>query len=89
MGMHHIVVHGPLEDREPAVLRRDERDRSALIVNELRGGEMPGAAELRGRQHRALRAFDRFGHDDGSTCGSASPARDFRAECQEHFLVDC
>ena len=58
----------------------------ALIVNELRGGEMPRAAELRGRQDRAFRAFDRFGHDDAIDRWPASPARDLRAK-REHLVV--
>ena len=35
--VHHVLGRRPLEDREPPVLRGHERDRVALVVDELRG----------------------------------------------------
>ena len=50
MRVHEVLARRPLEDREAAVLRRHQRHRVALIVDELRGREVPRAAELRRRR---------------------------------------
>ena len=53
--VHHRFARRPRKDREAAVLRRDERHRVALIVHELRGRQMPRAAELRRMHDRGRR----------------------------------
>ena len=47
VGVDHVLARRPGEHGEAPVLRRDQRDRVALIVDELRGREMAGAAQLR------------------------------------------
>src|SRR5947199_10627340 len=42
----HVLARRPGEDREVPILRRHERDGIALILDELRGRQMPCAAEL-------------------------------------------
>ena len=61
MGVHLLLARRPGEDGEAAVLRRDQRERVALIVHELRRGQVPRAAELRGVDDRGVAAFDRLG----------------------------
>ena len=64
MSVNRVFTGRPREHRESAVLRRHERDRVALIVDELRGREMTGTAE-RGRVHLLrLVALDRFSQRD-------------------------
>src|SRR5206468_12880264 len=64
MRVDHLLEWGPGKDREASILGCDERERVALILDELRGREMSGATEL-GRVHdRRRAAFDRFGDHD-------------------------
>ena len=48
MRVDHVLARRPGEHGEASVLRRDQRDRVALIVDELRGRQVPRAAERRG-----------------------------------------
>ena len=50
MRVDHVFALGPREHREASVLRRDQRHGVALIVHELRGRQMPRAAQA-GRMH--------------------------------------
>src|SRR4051812_42338454 len=59
--MHHVLARRPGEHREVSVLRGDERDRVALIVDELRGGEVPRAAEQRRMHDARHESLDRLG----------------------------
>ena len=54
MRVDELFARRPLEDREAAVLRRDQRHRVVLIVHELRGRQVPRAAELRRRGARSV-----------------------------------
>ena len=45
MGVHPHLAGRPGEEGEAAVLRSDEGQRPLLVVDELRGGEVAGAAE--------------------------------------------
>ena len=47
MRVDHVLAGRPGEDGEAAILRGDERDRVALVVDELRGRQVARAAELR------------------------------------------
>ena len=58
-----------------------------LVVHELRGRKMPGAAELRGRQRQRPPAFHRFGHRNLLNGRLAPPPRDLRAKRQELVRV--
>ena len=82
----HRFARRPREDGEAAVLRRDERDRVALIVDELRGRQVPGASELRRMDERGHAAFDRLGHRHLLDLRRPLPPGDFRAE-REQFVV--
>jgi hypothetical protein len=62
MGVDHRLARRPGEDGKTPVLRRDEGDRVALIVDELRRGQVSGAAELRRMDDRGDPALDRFRH---------------------------
>src|ERR671924_1381028 len=84
-------VHGPFarrpgEDREASVLRRDERDRVALIVNELRGRQMARTAKRRWMDLHRHTAFDWFGHRHDFDWRSTTPANNLRPERQELVL---
>ena len=57
VGVHELLARRPLEDREAAVLRRDERHRVVLIVHELRGRQVPRPAQLRRRRHASARCL--------------------------------
>ena len=57
MRVHELLALRPLEDREASVLRRDERHRITLIVHELRGRQVPRAAQLRRRRARRRRCL--------------------------------
>ena len=52
MRVHHVLAGRPFEDGEAPILRGNQRGAAllaiALIVDELRGREMPRAAELVG-----------------------------------------
>ncbi len=48
MGTNHLALGGPAEDGEAAVLGGDEGEGVLLVLGELGGGEMAGAAELGG-----------------------------------------
>ena len=52
MGVDKFLARRPREDGEAAVLRRDEGDGVVLIVHELRGREVPRAAEAVGMHDR-------------------------------------
>jgi len=58
MCVDHRLARRPGEDGKAPVLRRDEGDRVALIVDELRRGQVSGAAKLRGVNDRGDPAFD-------------------------------
>ena len=81
--VHEVVAGRPFEDRETAVLRRDERGGIALIVDELRGGEMPRPAELIRIDRRRRAAFDGLGHQHALDLRAAAAARDLRPEGDE------
>ena len=85
--VHELFTRRPLEDREAAVLRRDQRHRVALIVHELRRRQVPRPAQLRRRRARRRAAFDRLGHVDLLDRRAAAPPRDLRAERQQVVAV--
>ena len=51
MRVDHLLTGRPCEDREASVLRGHQRKSITLIVNKLRGGEVPRAAVLRRMDH--------------------------------------
>src|ERR1044071_5502426 len=50
--MNALFARRPCEHRKTSILRRNERNRVVLIVDELRRRQMPCSAELGGRQRR-------------------------------------
>ena len=72
MGVHHVLARRPGEDREVPVLRRNERDGVALVVDELRGRQMPRPAELDGVQNFATLPSIGSVTATRSTCGCPS-----------------
>ena len=87
MRVHELLARRPLEDREAAVLRRDQRHRVALIVHELRGRQMPRAAQLRRCGARRRAAFHRLGDVHLFDRRAAAPPRDLRAERQQVVAI--
>ncbi len=85
--VHEFLARRPLEDREPAVLRRHQRDGVALIVHELRRRQMPRAAELRGRGPRRHAAFNGLGDVHQFHRRAAALARDLRAKRQQVVAI--
>src|SRR5688572_31669386 len=80
MGVNGTVARRPRKDREAAVLRGDQRYGAALIVDELRRGEMTRAAELPGVHPLGSAPFNRLGHDDLFDGRRAAPAGNLGAE---------
>ena len=83
MGLYHVVAGGPGKDGEAAILGGDERDRIALVLRELSGGEMAGAAQLLGVDQRGGAALDRLGHRNLLHRGPTFSAYDFGAKSED------
>src|SRR5258706_15034897 len=62
MGVDHCLTFGPFKDREASILRRDECNGVALILDELRRRQVPRAAELIRMDDGGFRTHDRFRH---------------------------
>ena len=67
-GLDAVGVDGPFSARpgehgEVTILRRDQRDGVALIVDELRRRQMTGSAKIRRGHRRRNRALDRLGEN--------------------------
>ena len=76
------------EDREAAVLRGDERHRVALVVHELRGRQVPRAAELRtGARSSAAPPSIGSVTDDLLDQRRALAPRDLRAESEQFVPI--
>ena len=58
---------------EAAILGRNQRDGIVLVVHELRGGQVSGAAKLGGRHRQRRSAFDGLRHRDLFNRGCAAP----------------
>ena len=64
MGVDHRLAPRPREEGKVAVLRGDERDAVALILDELRGRQVSCSPELGRIDDGSDAAFDRFSHSD-------------------------
>ena len=64
MRVNHLLAGRPGEDRETAVLRGHQSDRTGLILRELGRRKMPRSADLNRMKNRRLAADDRFRDDD-------------------------
>ena len=62
MRVHHVFARRPREDREFSVLRGNERERVALMVNKLRGGIVSRPAVFRRLDHNGDIADHWFRH---------------------------
>ena len=60
MSVHDFFIGGPGENREPAVLRRDERDPVPLVMDELGSGQVASSTELSRLGNHRGSAFNRF-----------------------------
>ena len=78
--LHHIEGGRPGKDSEAAVLGGDEGHGVALILDELGGGQVAGAAELRWMDHLHFGALDQFGGGDLVDSLGAFATGDFGAE---------
>src|SRR4029079_18646232 len=87
MRVDAIFAWRPGEYGELPVLRRHERNRIALIVNELRSGQMTRAAELGRAKHHKLTALDRLRHCDLFHRRRTAPSRDLGTEREEFVFV--
>src|SRR4051794_37169060 len=83
VGVDHLLAGRPGKDRETAVLRRDERDAVALIVCELRGGQVTRPTEVRGIELERGAADNRLGHRDLLDLRRSAAARDLRTEGEQ------
>jgi len=86
MGVDHCLAFGPFKDRETPILRRDECNGVALILDELRRGEVPGAAELIRVDDGGFRTNDWFRHRYLLDPWPATAASDLGAEAK-HFML--
>ena len=84
--LHHIEGGRPGKDSEAAVLGGDEGHGVALILDELGGGQVAGAAELRWMDHLHFGALDQFGGGDLVDSLGAFATGDFGSE-GEQFMV--
>ena len=87
VGADHLAFGGPAEDGEATVLGGDEGEGVLLVLGELGGGEVAGAAELGGVDDLQFGAFDEFGGGDLIDPGGAFAAGDFGAEAEDVGLL--
>ena len=80
MPVNHCLAFGPFKDREAPILRRYQCDGVALILNELRGREVPGAAEFIRMYDGRFHTLDRLRHSDLLDLWPALAASDFSAK---------
>ncbi len=62
MGVHHVLARRPGEDGEAPVLRRHQRQRVVLVVNELSGRKVTRSAQPRRLDDRGGVPHHRLGH---------------------------
>lgn len=87
MGLHHTFARRPSEHCKQAVLRGDECDGVALIVHELRAGQVPRSAKLRRLNEHRGRTFDGLRpHHLGDLRRPGTP-HDLDAECVQVILI--
>src|SRR5205085_4876553 len=73
--------------REAPVLRGDERDGVALILDELRRRQMTCAAELDRLDDRSRVAYDRLSHDHLLDLCTTFTAHDLRTKREQFVLL--
>src|SRR5580658_4604935 len=87
MSVDHLFAGGPAENGESPVLRGYEGDRIPLIVRELCGRKVAGAAELSGLGDYGGCAFDRLRHDHPGDLFPGDAPDYLRAESQQLIFI--